>query len=424
MNIFHYSMIICLVLFIFFIFVPDSWIGINNENFQNEFDKENIISIDENGATIPDGKGGTEVLLKPTESEGHELVPGGMYELADVEGLGRKCNWCRVVRETNRPNTSFVACSLYQTFTNFPYWFKSPSKRQGFDIGRHGYMQDVQGNGVDSYCRLAINKDIIRPLGRAPVWEIVCNLTEGLKVSDKKILDPEPPEDKKKILRQYDGCILWLPLMNEHLNDVIRDLQVVNSGGVIFDEEKKSYYWDGSKKKMTLFERISWRHTKTVCCWVRMERVGEGDYIFPRWSKIFDFHATKFNSHFFLGNEDTTRNLIMEIWHGASRVMRVQVKDFFPEDAWVHICLTIDNPLSVRPTWIVYKNGEEIHRHEDGHIPDNTPARIHVLGESGDSDDEYFKGHIRDLRFYETPVSKERLKEIMYFYSPKTMSQI
>jgi hypothetical protein len=416
MDTFHYVMIICVILFIFFIFVPDSWLGINTEHFSNN---DGIVSIEDDGATIPDGKGGVEKILKPDEASGHELVPGSMYQLADVEGLGRKCNWCRVVREVNKPNTSFVACSLYQTFTGFPYWFKSPSKRQGFDIGRHGYMKDVTGNGADSYCRLAINKDIIRPLGRAPVWEITCNLTEGLKISEKKILDPDPPEDKKKILDQYTGCILWLPLMTENLNDIIRDLQVVNSGGVEYDQRQGSYLWDGQKKSLTMFERISWQHTKAVCCWVRFKRAGEGDYIFPRWSKVFDFHATEFKSHFFLGNEDTTRNLIMEIWHGASRVMRVQVKDYFPEDEWVHVCLTVDDPLSLRPTWVVYRNGEEVHRHEDGRIPDDTPARVHKLGESGDTDDEYFKGNIRDLRFYETPLSQEKIKEVMEFYQPK-----
>lgn len=433
---FKYLIIIIIILFLFFVFIPDSWFGyiFNEEGFINQ-GKENFIDYNETtgggllldgSVSIPDGKGGFEKILRPSEAPGHEIVPNSMYQIADVEGIGRTCNWCRVVREINKPKTSFVTCSLYQAFTRFPYWFKSPSIKQGFDIGRHGYMNELGTTGVDSYCRLIIDKNIERGLGRAPVWKISCNLTEGMAISDKEVMDPEPPKDILEIAKHYNGCIAWFPFRTPNTNEIIRDLQVLNSGGVNFIQDKEvknddivktgNYYWDGGKKSMLMLEKMSWQYMKSVCCWVKMEVNENGE--FKRWSKIFDFYGAPYKSHFFLGNEDVTSNLVMEFWHSTSRMMRLRVKDFFPKNEWVHICITADDPLSLRPSWIVYKNGTQIYKHEDGHIPDTRIVRVHNIGQSGDSDDEDFKGHIRDLRFYETPLDTSKINSIMNYYKP------
>lgn len=365
------------------------------------------------------------IPIKPEELTGYEHKPGSMYQLANIQGTKRKGNWCRIVRNIENHSDQFITCSLKDIHNKYPYWFKSANKREGFLIGRHGYMKDINESGIDSYCRILSENISSVPYGQAPTWDVKCNLTEGLELTSKIVRDPEPPENITNLLKHYEGCIAWFAWNTPNKNEFIRNLNVLNNGGVTY-HAKNGYIWDGIKSHLTMYENIPWNHTRTICCWVKMnentdineELIGttnSNKKYFKRWSKIFDFYKEPYNNHFFLGNEDITGNLVMECWHGGSRAMRLVSKDFFKPNQWVHICITTEDIMSINPTWIIYKNGIKIDKHTNGKLPSNENTTIQQFGKSGDIDDEYFSGSIKDLRFYEYPFNRDDVERVMNF---------
>lgn len=372
------------------------------------------------------------IPTKPEELLGYEYKPGSMFQLANIQGTKHKRNWCRVVRNIENHGDEFVTCSLAGSHNKYPYWFKSANKNEGFLVGRHGYMKDITDNGIDSYCRIVSLDMLSTDYGEAPTWEVKCNPTEGLEMTNKMITDPSPPDNIIELLKHYEGCIAWFPWNTENMNEYIRNHRVNNNGGVIYNADKNQYIWNGVKSSLSMYENIKWNRVRTICCWVKMnennnESLGDltgtaeestGMKYFPRWSKIFDFYTAPFENHFFLGNEDITSNLIMECWHEGSRAMRIKVPKVFEAGKWVHICLTTESLSTENPTWLIYKNGKQIKKHENGKLPSKIATRSHNFGKSGDSDDEFFAGSIRDLRFYEIPFDSGDIARTMNYLKP------
>jgi hypothetical protein len=459
MKYFLLSIILILIIIIVTIlYLPDNWFEYSSlENFQLENNKNdtNIITENENVQKPPELEEFEVVNNIFTDNNGFNIkyVPAKIENIKDgrysvftpnqIEEENNKCNWCRVVRRKgdNTNESAFITCSIKNMFMNYPYWFRSESQDKGFQLGRHAYMRDANNSGLDSYCRIIYDRNNIKPVGQSLDWKVICNPTKGLKISNTQYIDPEPPRIIEKYLQYYKNCIIWIPLNNEKPIELIRDYFIHNIGVTIENDKVEdrlyNYDWRNTENKksinptrigkyLSMSTRMPMHHVRSVCMWVKYstiwrEELGENLASFPRWSRIIDFFHSPFKGHFTIGNIDTTGDIFFEIWHDEARVMRVEYKDFFKLDEWVHICFTTEDPLSPRPRWQLYRDGLKIKTFDEGHIPWDGIINAQWIGRSGDSEDEYFNGEIRDIRLYDDKLEKDKIKMIMEYYRPKML---
>jgi hypothetical protein len=440
--------LILLVGSIIILYLPDKWFtGLGTENFELEINEkytDNYIITKNDNIAKPGELEEFEVVDNIfTDNSGFNIkyVPATIEHIKDgrysvftpnqVESENGKCNWCRVVKRKGdiANETAFITCAIRNMFMNYPYWFRSQSQDKGFRLGRHAYMRDANKSGVDSYCRILKDTSNITPVGQALKWEVVCNPTKGLKISNTQYIDPNPPKIIKDMLVHYKNCILWVPLHHSKPLEMIRDYPIYNIGvdvNEIKDDGRKfNYEWknDGTTsrgKYLNMSTRIPLHYVRSVCFWVKYNTVWKEDNLsnvrsFPKWSRILDFFHTPFRGHFTIGNIDTTGDIFFEIWHDEARVMRLEKKDFFVLDDWVHVCFTTGDSTSNTPEWKLYKNGFHVETFESGHIPWDGLTNAQWIGRSGDNEDDYFNGEIKDIRLYQDSLDDEMIKTIMEY---------
>lgn len=205
---------------------------------------------------------------------------------ADVQGLGVKHDFCRMVRPRNGdPKQMFFACALAGTDGLSTVSFRTQDIRNGFELSRDDYMRDVNGDGLDDYCR-------ILKVGEG-AFEARCNPARETKFGSLMITDTNPPDEISQLLEFYQGVMLWLR-MRDDLLDYAKNIRVNIAGGQAIDEDPPNppitngLFFNGidqylrlsDSSDLSIGEKITMRYMRSVHFWVYFEEFTNNAHIF------------------------------------------------------------------------------------------------------------------------------------------------
>jgi hypothetical protein len=141
------------------------------------------------------------------EESGYKRDQRQFAGYVDIQRIGQKQDFCRVVYPTGSPGERFVACGLGGTDGLSTVEYRSPSEKDGFRLSRDDYMHDVNGDGRDDYCRI-----LKTGVGQ---FEVRANICDDNGISGTSTIDPSPPEAVEKLLRAYSGALWWYRFMDD-----------------------------------------------------------------------------------------------------------------------------------------------------------------------------------------------------------------
>ncbi len=174
-----------------------------------------------------------DVGFNPTDEEtGYSRDIRYFAGYADVQRLGANQDFCRMVMPEQEsgeinPKDMFFACALGGTQGLSSIKYRTPSVKEGFEVSRDDYMNDVEGQGRDGYCRI---------LKTGPdTFEPKCNAATDFGFKSSLMTDPNPPPEIKVLLSFYEGIVFWLRLSDDML-DYAKNLTVAKAGSLEIEE--------------------------------------------------------------------------------------------------------------------------------------------------------------------------------------------
>jgi hypothetical protein len=229
-----------------------------------------------------------DVGLNPTE-EPDGLIRDIRYvaQYADVQRIGVEHDFCRMLQKKDDPEDMFFACALAGTDGLSSIKFRTPSVKNGFEISRDDYMNDVLQEGKQGYCR-------ILKVGNGR-FEAKCNLAGTHSFKDTMVIDSHPPEEIRTLLSFYEGIVFWLRLRDDML-DYAKNIIVMKAGDISIQESppnppiteglkfngRDQFLRIGDAKNLTFGRVVQLKYLRAICFWVYFEE-------FTNNAKIFDF---------------------------------------------------------------------------------------------------------------------------------------
>jgi hypothetical protein len=225
--------------------------------------------------------------------------PRFFNDYANVSRIGQLYDFCRLVAPTDDPENYFFACALAGTDQLDSLKFRTPSAKDGFRTSYDDYMRDTNGDGRDDYCRILKWKD--------GSFQAVCSRATDTGFDSKEIVDADPPEAIARLLRFYDGCVLWLRFFGDLKDCVEPSLKVLTSGKVSIDETPRKDNTDGvqflggdqflriaDSSDLSLGMNVPIRSIRAWMIWVYFDE-------FTNNAKFFDFGNGPGKDNVFLG---------------------------------------------------------------------------------------------------------------------------
>ena len=228
-----------------------------------------------------------DVSTDPTEEEGGYIRDIRYFAgYTDVQRLGVDHDFCRMVQSVADPNDKFFACALGGTEGLSTVKYRTPSVKDGFEISRDDYMNDVLKEGRDGYCRiLKTGQD---------TFEAKCNPAGDTSFKSSMMIDANPPPEIKLLLTFYEGIVFWLRLRDDML-DYAQNLTVTKAGDLQIQEVpnpqvteglefngKDQFLRIGDSKDLSFGDVVNLRYLRATCFWVYFDE-------FTNNSKIYDF---------------------------------------------------------------------------------------------------------------------------------------
>jgi hypothetical protein len=222
------------------------------------------------------------------------------HDYADVQRIGVKHDWCRMVvpkgvaaaTAAAAEEEAFFACALAGTENMNSLTFRTssaPEKGSGRGTywSRDDYMRDTTGSGRADYCRI-LKVD-------SETFEVQCNIAGDFAFGDVLQTDVAPPPDIAKLLTFYDGILWWLRLRDDMV-DYAKNLEIRAAGGLTVDESEPNpavaktlvlngldqFLRIGDTKSLAFGEQILLRSMRSFCFWVYFDE-------FTNNACIFDF---------------------------------------------------------------------------------------------------------------------------------------
>ena len=175
----------------------------------------------------------------------YDIVPGQIREgdgwvrnpryfegYVDLQQLGYKGDFCRVVEKENMPESRIMACALAGQEGLDPYIYRTDSARAGMRFSRDDYFRDVNSDGREDYGR-------ILKVEKAPSdrWEARV-VPAGLSrfKTGQELTDNSPPQHIKDLLWFYEGVMVWYRWADDML-DYAENTQIAIAGNAKVDEE-------------------------------------------------------------------------------------------------------------------------------------------------------------------------------------------
>ena len=203
----------------------------------------------------------------------------------DVQRLGQDHDFCRMVHSQGDEKDIFFACALGGTEGLSTVKFRTQSTKDGFEISRDDYVNDVLKEGRAGYCRI---------LKTGPEhFEAKCNPASDSSFKNTMVTDPSPPKDIQRLLSFYEGCVFWLRLRDDLL-DYSKNLTISTAGGIEIDEVPRSitrglefngedqFLKIGDTKDLSFGDIVQLRFVRAISFWVYFDE-------FTNNAKVFDF---------------------------------------------------------------------------------------------------------------------------------------
>jgi hypothetical protein len=191
---------------------------------------------------------------------------------ANVQRLGVKNDFCRMVINKANPEIMFFACALAGTENLSSTEFRTPSTKDGLKISRDDYMRDMNGDGRDNYCRIVKHSD--------GTYKSLCNRATDKGFDERLVIDANPPDEIKTLLTFYEGCVFWYRLRDDMI-DYVNNTQLLTTGGIKIDEKPnpvitKGIHFNGSDQFIRLGDSpdlelgyvVQLRSLRAISCWV------------------------------------------------------------------------------------------------------------------------------------------------------------
>ena len=224
-----------------------------------------------------------DVSLDPTEEQdGYVRDIRYFAGYTDVQRLGRNHDFCRMVQADEKDK--FFACALGGTDGLTTVKYRTPSTKDGFEISRDDYMNDL-GEGRFAYCRILKTG--------TDQFEAICNPAGDSSFKSETVIDPSPPDNMNIMLQFYEGIVFWLR-MKDDLLDYAKNLTVAKGGSITIDEIPKTiteglsfngedqFLRIGDTPNLEFGDVVQLRYVRAVSFWVYFEE-------FTNNAKIYDF---------------------------------------------------------------------------------------------------------------------------------------
>jgi len=241
-----------------------------------------------------------DVGLDPTEEEGGYIRdPRYFAGYTDVQRIGQDQDFCRMVESESDPTDMFFACALGGTDGLSTVKYRTPSVREGLQISRDDYMNDVLHEGRDGYCRIIKTG--------TNQFEAKCNPAGDTSFRAALVIDANPPDRIKMLLTFYQGVVFWLRLRDDML-DYAKNLIVTKSGDITIEEFPPNppitqglefngvdqFLRLGDSKDLSFGSVIHLRFLRATCFWVYFDE-------FTNNAHIYDFGNGAGKDNVFVG---------------------------------------------------------------------------------------------------------------------------
>jgi len=253
------------------------------------------------------------------EEKNYIMDPRYFHDYVDVQGLGFKHDYCRLVIPENVIQNSlgreqvsedakkrklygeyanaFLACALAGTGNTPTATFKSKTVANGLQLSRDDYMRDIYNDNRYAYCRI-LKKD--------NVFQSLCIRATQIGFNDNEEVDPNPPVEILDLLNFYDGCVAWLRFYDDMV-DYTKNLIVGKVGNLSIAEDPNPSVSNGlsfngvdqylrisDNPDLTLGRVIQLRSVRGFSVWAYFDS-------FANNSHIFDFGNGAGDGNVFLG---------------------------------------------------------------------------------------------------------------------------
>lgn len=237
----------------------------------------------------------------------YDVVPGQQREeggwvrntryfegYVDLQRLGYKGDFCRVVEKENMPESRMLACALAGQEGLDSMTYRSESSRAGMKFSRDDYFRDVDGDGREDYGRIL--KVEQSPNDRWEARALIAGQTRFKQGNE--IMDPNPPAHIADLLWFYEGVMVWFRFFDDML-DYAENAQIKIAGEAKVDEtpartttrglelnkygdQKDQYLKLGENPQLEFDNTIQIRKLRALSVWVYFEE-------FTQNARIFDF---------------------------------------------------------------------------------------------------------------------------------------
>jgi hypothetical protein len=228
-----------------------------------------------------------DVSIDPTEEQnGYTRDIRYVATYTDVQRLGQDHDFCRMVMPTGGTDKDlFFACALGGTEGLSTVQYRTPSVRNGFELSRDDYMNDVLQEGRSGYCRILKTG--------TDTFEAKCNPAGDNSFQSMTIVDSNPPDDIKMLLSFYQGIVFWLRFRDD-LVDYAKNLTIATGGKIEIDpipapiteglefNGVDQFLRIGDGKNLEFGNVIQLRYVRAFSFWAYFDR-------FTNNAKIFDF---------------------------------------------------------------------------------------------------------------------------------------
>jgi hypothetical protein len=257
-----------------------------------------------------------------------DIVPGQVVEdggwlrdirykqqYVDLQKIGMKADFCRVIMRRGDPGSMIMACALAGTDGTTSRSYTTKSKQEGFKFSRDDYFRDVNSDLRDDYCRIV-------KISQAPEdrWETRCVIAGLDSFKPQEVRDADPPADIVELLWFYESIMIWYRFKDDLL-DYGENTQLSLAGGLSINEDPSQTKYSGFKinaipqgdapapvadqfvrigenKELEFDEKVELRNLRAFCFWVKFDK-------FTNNARIFDFGNGPGHDNVFFGIEGT-----------------------------------------------------------------------------------------------------------------------